>query len=77
MCIRDRRYTLNDGSERSVFCQNKQLRTADTVYANQLTDGFLEYEMSIVGSDADGVKITSCLLYTSWALILRMRARAT
>lgn len=53
------RYTLNDGSERSVFCQNKQLRTADTVYDNQLTDGFLEYEMSIVGSDADGVKITS------------------
>lgn len=53
------RYTLNDGSERSVFCQNKQSRTADTVYDNQLTDGFLEYEMSIVGSDADGVKITS------------------
>lgn len=53
------RYTLNDGSERSIFCQNKQSRTADTVYDNQLTDGFLEYEMSIVGSDADGVKITS------------------
>lgn len=53
------RYILDDGSERSVFCQNKQLRTADTVYDNQLTDGFLEYEMSIVGSDADGVKITS------------------
>ena len=53
------RYTLNDGSQREIFCQNKQLRTADTVYDNQLTDGFLEYEMSIVGSDADGVKITS------------------
>lgn len=53
------RYTLNDGSERSIFCQNKQSRTADTVYDDQLTDGFLEYEMSIVGSDADGVKITS------------------
>ena len=53
------RYTLNDGSERNIFCQNKQSRTADTVYDDQLTDGILEYEMSIVGSDADGVKITS------------------
>ena len=53
------RYILDDGSERKVFCQNKQSKTADTVYDNQLTDGFLEYEMSIVGSDADGVKITS------------------
>ena len=53
------RYTLNDGSQREIFCQNKQSRTADTVYDDQLTDGFLEYEMSIVGSDADGVKITS------------------
>lgn len=53
------RYILDDGSERKIFCQNKQSKTADTVYDNQLTDGFLEYEMSIVGSDADGVKITS------------------
>lgn len=29
------------------------------MYDDELTDGFLEYEMSIVGSDADGVKITS------------------
>lgn len=52
-------YTLNDGSRREIFCQNKQSKTADTVYDDELTDGFLEYEMSIVGSDADGVKITS------------------
>lgn len=53
------RYMLSDGSERSVFCQNKQSRTADTVYDDQLTGNTLPYEMSIVGSDADGVKITS------------------
>ena len=53
------RYTLNDGSERSVFCQNKQSRTADTVYDDQLTGDMLPYEMSVVGSDADGVEITS------------------
>lgn len=53
------RYTLNDGSERSIFCQNKQSRTADTVYDNQLTEGSLQYELSVVGSDAEGVKITS------------------
>lgn len=52
-------YTLNDGSRREIFCQNKQSKTADTVYDDQLTDGFLEYEMSIVGSDADSVTITS------------------
>lgn len=53
------RYTLNDGSERSNFCQNKQSRTADTVYDDQLTGDMLPYEMSVVGSDADGVEITS------------------
>ena len=53
------RYTLNDGSERSIFCQNKQSRTADTVYDDQLTGDMLPYEISIVGSDADGVEITS------------------
>ena len=53
------RYSLNDGSERSFFCQNKQSRTADTVYDDQLTGDSLPYEMSIVGSDADGVEITS------------------
>ena len=52
-------YTLNDGSRREIFCQNKQSKTADTVYDDELTDGFLEYEMSIVGSDANRVDITS------------------
>ena len=53
------RYILDDGSERKVFCQNKQSKTADTVYDDQLTEGNLPYEMSIVGSDADSAKITS------------------
>lgn len=52
-------YTLNDGSRREIFCQNKQSRTADTVYDDELTEDILPYEISIVGSDADGVKITS------------------
>ena len=53
------RYILDDGSERKVFCQNKQSKTADTVYDDQLTGDMLPYEMSIVGSDADSAKITS------------------
>ena len=53
------RYILDDGSERKVFCQNKQSKTADTVYDDQLTGGNLPYGMSIVGSDADSVTITS------------------
>ena len=53
------RYMLNDGSQREVFCQNKQSRTADTVYDDELTEDILPYEISIVGSDADGVEITS------------------
>lgn len=53
------RYILDDGSERKVFCQNKQSKTADTVYDDQLTEGNLPYEMSIIGSDADSAKITS------------------
>lgn len=53
------RYTLNDGSQGEIFCQNKQSRTADTVYDNQLTEGSLQYKLSVVGSDAEGVKITS------------------
>ena len=52
-------YTLNDGSQREIFCQNKQSRTADTVYDDELTENILPYEMSIVGFDADGVEITS------------------
>ena len=52
-------YTLNDGSRREIFCQNKQSRTADTVYDDELTEDILPYEISIVGSDADGVEITS------------------
>lgn len=52
-------YMLNDGSQRDIFCQNKQSRTADTVYDDELTNGLLEYEMSIVGSDANRVDITS------------------
>ncbi len=53
------RYILDDGSERKIFCQNKQSKTADTVYDDQLTGGNLPYEMSIVGADADSAKITS------------------
>ena len=52
-------YMLNDGSQRDIFCQNKQSRTADTVYDDELTGDMLPYEMSIVGSDADSAKITS------------------
>ena len=50
------RYMLQStAARRMIFCQNKQSKTADTVYDDQLTEDMLPYEMSIVGSDADGV----------------------
>lgn len=53
------RYTLSDGGQRTVFCENKRAKTADTVYDDQLVDGLLNYELSIAGEDAGSVTITS------------------
>ena len=53
------RYTLLDGTQPVILCENGKTKAADTVYDDQLAGDMLPYEMSIVGSDADSVTITS------------------
>ena len=53
------RYTLSDGSQTTIRCENQNSKTAETVYDDQLENGILEYELSIVGEDAEGAAITS------------------
>lgn len=53
------RYALLDGTQPVILCENGKTKTADTVYDDQLAGDMLPYEMSIVGSDADSVAITS------------------
>ena len=53
------RYTLLDGTQPVILCENGKTKAADTVYDDQLAGNMLPYEMSIVGSDADSVTITS------------------
>ena len=62
------RYTLLDGTQPVILCENGKTKTADTVYDDQLAGDMLPYEMSIVGSDADSVTITSvrCTQTGNW-----------
>lgn len=53
------RYTLLDSTPQVILCENGKTKAANTVYDNQLEGDMLPYEMSIVGSDADSVTITS------------------
>ena len=50
---------------RQVTCENGKSRTAEAVYDNQLTDGVLNYTMSLVGSEAGDLSITSVSCYQS------------
>lgn len=53
------RYTLSDGGKPTVVCENGKSATAQTVYDNQLENGLLEYEMTLIGEDAGSAEITS------------------
>lgn len=50
---------------RFVSCENTKSRTAEAVYDDQLTDGLLEYNMTIAGSDAENVRITRISCFQS------------
>ena len=52
-------------SQRLVACENTKTRTAEDVYDDQLTNGLLTYRMSVVGSDAETVSITSVSCFQS------------
>lgn len=51
--------------QRLVACENTKIRTAEDIYDDQLTNGLLEYRMSVVGSDAETVSITSVTCFQS------------
>ena len=51
--------------QRLVACENTKSRTAEDIYDDQLTNGLLEYKMSVVGSDAETVSITSVTCFQS------------
>lgn len=61
-------YTVHENgsnSQRLVACENTKTRTAEDIYDDQLTNGLLEYRMSVVGSDAQTVSITSVTCFQS------------
>ena len=61
-------YTIyEDGQpvQQQVLCQNGDSKAEDVVYDDQLENGLLKYEMSIVGSDSGGVKIKTVTCFRS------------
>lgn len=48
----------------AVSCENGK-KSVEVIYDDQLTDGRLEYQMSITGSDGDNTEITSVQCYQS------------
>ncbi len=60
-------YTVKEAGApvaRQVTCENTRSKTAEAVYDDQLTDGALDYTMSLVGAE-DNVSITSVTCYQS------------
>ena len=50
---------------RQVLCENTRAKTAEPVYDDQLTDGMLNYTMSLTGSEGQDAVITSVTCYQS------------
>ena len=59
------RYTLADGTQQQILCENGKEKTAEPVYTDQLTDGDLAYTMSLVGEEAEALQITRVSCYQS------------
>lgn len=59
------RYTLLDGTEKTVRCANGQTQTAQTVYSDELKDGSLPYTLTLTGEDASGVQIAKVTCFQS------------
>ena len=59
------RYTLADGTQQQILCENGKEKTAEPVYTDQLTDGELAYTMTLVGDEAETLKIKKVSCYQS------------
>ena len=58
-------YTLKNGQQRRVSCENGKTRTGEAIYDDELQDGLLSYEMKLTGSDGAGMSITDVRCYQS------------
>ena len=59
------RYTLADGTQQQIVCENGKEKTAEPIYTDQLTEGSLSYTMAIAGEAADNLQITKVSCYQS------------
>ena len=61
-------YTVKeDGASvsRQAVCENTRSKTAEAVYDDQLSDGMLNYSMTLIGSEGENIRITSVTCYQS------------
>ena len=58
-------YTLKNGQQRTVACENGKTRTAEPVYDDELSEGLLSYEMKLTGSAGEGMEVASVQCYQS------------
>ena len=58
-------YTLKNGQQRTVICENGKTRTAEAIYDDELHEGLLSYEMKLTGSDGALTEITAVQCYQS------------
>ena len=58
-------YTLKNGEQRRVICENGKTRTAEPIYDDELREGLLSYQMQLTGSVARDMEITSVQCYQS------------
>ena len=58
---------IEDGTAvtRQTTCENTRSKTTEAIYDDQLTDGMLQYTMSLIGAEGGNVTITSVNCYQS------------
>ena len=58
-------YTLKDGQQRTILCENGKTRTAEPIYDDELSGGLLTFEMMLTGTAVEGMEITQIQCYQS------------
>ena len=58
-------YTLKNGQQRTILCENGKTRTAEPIYDDELEGGLLSYEMKLTGSAGEGMEIAAIECYQS------------
>ena len=61
-------YTVKENGisvTRQILCENTKSKTAEAIYDDQLTDGVLNYTMTIAGSEGESVSVSSVTCFQS------------